>query len=219
MKKNNIFFELNYITFTFLIYLTLLIKSLNSTFHFLQFFSKHYRAGQFAFNSNKDMIIEYSYKQNRLFFGLKQNGKPFFKNSSQESYTKEKVINPQDKNRFESQNIFISLKGESQKEYLLSVCPYDLTELHDLNTGECQTKISQNYFQKGMVSVIFALLTIDNNKDYFIIYISDIHSTNNYDIEIAKFSFNKFDFPEIQKYKEIANDIQNRGIDGFIMNE
>ena len=43
-----------------------------------EFNSRFYRNGHFAFNSNGDMIIEYSYKKYRLFFGLKKSGKYFF---------------------------------------------------------------------------------------------------------------------------------------------
>ena len=37
--------------------------------------NKYYRAGHFASNKNGDMVIEYSYLQYRLFFGLKNDGK------------------------------------------------------------------------------------------------------------------------------------------------
>ena len=38
------------------------------------FDSNHFRAGHFAFNSNNDLFIQYSYDRYRLFFGLKKNG-------------------------------------------------------------------------------------------------------------------------------------------------
>ena len=47
--------------------------------HFIEFNSKNYIGGSFAFNLNGDMIIEYSYNKYRLFYGLKQNGKSYFK--------------------------------------------------------------------------------------------------------------------------------------------
>ena len=56
--------------------------------------STQYRSGHFAFNSNGDMIIEYSYNKNRLFYGLKKNGKYFFKDNSGNSIpTKEITLN------------------------------------------------------------------------------------------------------------------------------
>ena len=46
--------------------------------------NKYYRVGHFARNSKRDMIIEYSYLQFRLFFGLKQDGKLYYPNETKE---------------------------------------------------------------------------------------------------------------------------------------
>ena len=46
--------------------------------------NKYYRAGHFAMNTKGDMIIEYSYLQYRLFYGLKNNGKLFFQEVTKE---------------------------------------------------------------------------------------------------------------------------------------
>ena len=40
--------------------------------------NRQYRAGHFAMNSKGDMIIEYSYNQYRLFYGLRGNGTLYF---------------------------------------------------------------------------------------------------------------------------------------------
>ena len=40
--------------------------------------NKDYRAGHFAMNSKGDMIIEYSFNQYRLFYGLKKEWKKLF---------------------------------------------------------------------------------------------------------------------------------------------
>ena len=52
-----------------------------SCFNGLKIFNisnKYYRAGHFATNSKGDLIIEYSYLQYRLFFGLKRNGQLYY---------------------------------------------------------------------------------------------------------------------------------------------
>ena len=71
-KKNN--YHKNY--FKFIIYIITLIYLSNSNnfnlSNFLIFNSTKYRAGSFAFNSNGDIIIEYSYNNSRLFYGLKK---------------------------------------------------------------------------------------------------------------------------------------------------
>ena len=73
--------------------------------------SKKYRAGPFAFNSNGDMIVEYSVDNSRLFYGLKSNGKYYFKDSSQNGIpSKEITYNYDSANRYESKNIFVSVE-------------------------------------------------------------------------------------------------------------
>ena len=64
-----------------LILLLFLKISLISCLHqnILVFNSTNYRAGHSAFSSSGDLIIEYSYQKQRLFFGLKNNGKHYFK--------------------------------------------------------------------------------------------------------------------------------------------
>ena len=226
MKKQKNFYELIFIKFAFFISLFKIYSNFTSNFTFIEFISKNYRAGAFAFNSNKDMVIEYSYGDYRLFFGLKKNGKPFFMKNGSEIYTKE--IQTKNKtsitnfNRYESENIFISLIGSSNKEYLLSISAYYLAELHDLESDSDKNYIiidSKNCFNNGIYTKVFPLLSDESNKNYFIIYLS---SQNNKNINIAKFSFSDFNFnasSHKKTYVEIDNNVEMRGIDGFIMND
>ena len=46
--------------------------------------NKKYISRNFATNNNGDIIIQYSYLQYRLFFGLKKDGKYFFPNVTNE---------------------------------------------------------------------------------------------------------------------------------------
>ena len=54
------------------------IPYISSEFKILVFNSQQYRAGQFAFDSNGNMIIEYSKDKYRLLYGLKKDGKNYF---------------------------------------------------------------------------------------------------------------------------------------------
>ena len=79
------------------------------------FNSKNYRSGHFAFNSQGDMIIEYSVKKDRLFYCLKSDGKYYFTDNSQNKVpTKEMTLeyNNNDVNRFEAKNIFVSIDSK-----------------------------------------------------------------------------------------------------------
>ena len=102
---------------------------------FLVFDSKNYRSGHFAFNSNGDMIIEYSNDNSRLFYGLKKNGKFFFKDEQQNEIPYKEIVLGNSNYRYESRNIFISLNNNSNnKEYLFSSGTQEsMTELFDLN--------------------------------------------------------------------------------------
>ena len=181
------------------------------------FDSKNYRAGHFAFNSNGDMIIEYSYREYRLFFGLKKNGKFFFKNENEnEILTKEVELVGTNLNRYESKNIFISTPN-SDKEYLFSIgVDSTIVELHDLETGNYTICSTNDFLGKTIYSYIFSLmeLTIDDYKEYLIAH---IYQTKNYILQ--KFSFSGFNLNSISKNdsESISIGFDNRIVSSFIM--
>ena len=159
--------------------------------------STQYRSGHFAFNSNGDMIIEYSYNKNRLFYGLKKNGKYFFKDNSGNSIpTKEITLNyTNDAYRYEAKNIFVLI---NEKEYLFSIAiDSSVAELYDLNNdNDIQYKIipSKNFIGNTMFSYVFSLLEMNTNpKKYLISYVGD----GNY--QLKTFNFSNFGF-EVSDY-------------------
>ena len=84
-----------------------IIKSYNLN-NILVFDSNHFRSGAFAYNSKGDMVIEYSYHNYRLFYGLKKNGKGFFLNNNKETVFKELTFSSDKENRrYESRSLFI----------------------------------------------------------------------------------------------------------------
>ena len=85
------------------------------------FDSRDYRSGHFAFNSNGDMIVEYSKDKNRLFYGLKSNGKYYFKDDSQNEVPTKEITFIEDiqgSKRYEAKNIFVTI---GNKDYLFSI--------------------------------------------------------------------------------------------------
>lgn len=78
VNPNNIQFinqirKFNKYNFMILAFIFLIqIPYINSNFKILEFKSHEYRAGHFAFDSNGNMIIEYSKDNYRLFYGLKK---------------------------------------------------------------------------------------------------------------------------------------------------
>ena len=84
LQKQNI---VNFNNWLLLFLFLFLISITNSNeIKMLQFNSQHYRAGSFAFNSDGDMIIEYSYNNYRLFFGLKKVEIIFFQMKKEMKY-------------------------------------------------------------------------------------------------------------------------------------
>lgn len=175
-------------------YLTLFkIPIIYSIFHYREFTSKPYRAGHLAFNSQGDMIIEYSYERDRLFFGLKQNGRYFFENNGTEKATKELEIQELNDNyqRYEAQNLFISIKDINNIQYLLSISAYYVIELFDINNiNKNDYKINKNteYFFSDFDSLVFSVLSKNNSNEYFVIYLSN-YDHNCY---IKKIEFSNF---------------------------
>ena len=108
---------------TILILIFLLqISYINSDFKILEFNSYKYRAGKFAFDTNGNMIIEYSNDNDnyRLFYGLKKDGKYYF---GDETPTKEIQIdnNGNAAMIYESRNIFVTNNNDNTKQYLFSI--------------------------------------------------------------------------------------------------
>ena len=160
--------DLKIIIFIFLFLIE--IKFTYCNYNIIVLNSHGYRAGHFAFNSNGDMIIEYSKDNYRLFYGLKNNGKYYFENS-----TKEIIIdnNGNDAKRYESKNIFISINN-SNIQYLFSIgADVSMTELHNFESEDYLINSTNNFLGKKIYSYIFSLLEIenDNKKEYLIAYI------------------------------------------------
>ena len=220
-------FKLKNFFFNFILFQINLIKICNLEEDILNnilvFDSKHYRAGHFAFNSNGDMIIEYSNNNSRLFYGLKKNGKFFFKDEQQnEIPTKEIILGNSNYVRYESKNSFISLKNDNNnKEYLFSSGTQDsMTELFDidnLDINNYKLKITSEYLSNTIFSYTFSLLAIDDIKEYLIIYLSE--SNNNVIIQKLSFSNFEIDSSQIIQTKSIPTTLVNRIVNSFIMND
>ena len=188
------------------------------------FNSKNYRAGHSAFNSNGDMIIEYSYQNERLFFGLKKNGKPYFKENGIDSFTKTLTIgndanlNP----RYYSRNVFVSLNSTNDNnDYLFSLGTYTsstsetVTELYDIENNNIITKDTMKFLGNRLYSYTFSLYEIGNTKQYLIAYSSGSSSF----INILSFSDFSLDNAIINTIEEGRATTNSRVINSFRMND
>ena len=101
---------------------------------------KSYRYINFASYSNGDMIIETTCKpgnSKRIFYGLKQNGRPFFINKTNNEETPYYSINVEGQNepqgKYEAEGIIIK-DSNSGNEYYMSVSNLEYyVEIFDFN--------------------------------------------------------------------------------------
>ena len=155
------------------------------------FNSKSYRSGHFAFNSQGDMIIEYSKNKNRLFYGLKSDGKYYFKDGSQNKVPTKEITLEYGTNeviRYEAKNIFVTIDN---KEYLFSIAvDTSVVELFDLNEGndiKYKINLPEYFIGTKIYSYVFSLLDMNTeSKQYLISYYVD----NDY--QLKKFQFFQF---------------------------
>ena len=208
--------------YKFFIYLNLL-SFISSNQNILIFNSKHYRAGRSAFTSNGDMVIEYSYQNYRLLYGLKKNGKNFLKEKGESVQIKEIVINSTIYERYESRNIFISLNNtnnNNNNEYLFSYGTYSetqrtLAELYDINTWQLQKKDCQELLGQTVFSYASCLYSINDANKYIISYITSSSSF------LQIISFSDFDLNDIivESIEEREATLNWRFINSFQMND
>ena len=173
------------------LYILFILLDIYNCSEIIIFNSKKFRSGHFAFNSDGDMVIEYSIDKDRLFYGLKANGKYYFNDESQNKVpTKEITLayGNNDVKRYEAKNIFVSISG---KEYLFSIAvDVSVVELFDLNDGNSisyKINLPSNFIGTSIYSYVFSLLEMDTNpKQYLISY----YYGNDY--LLKKFQFSQF---------------------------
>ena len=124
--------------------------------------NRHYRAGHFAMSSKGDIIIEYSYHQYRLFYGLRGNGTLYFPEGTKEIEITSDSIRSPITHRYESINFFVSFMNDINKEneYLMSISSYiTILELHDFENDHYSLLEATSFVDKpaGIYSYIFQI--------------------------------------------------------------
>ena len=205
----------------FILYIVLIQIYIFKCSTIIVFDSHKYRSGHFAFNSNKDMIIEYSNDNYRLFYGLKANGKYYFNNNS--SFQETTITENGEAKRYEAKNIFVEIDN---KEYLLSIASStSVIELWDLNGGEIvdkKFKLTSDFLGNQEYSYVFSLLDINTTpKNYIISYIKQ---NSQFYYNLQKFNFDIFGLDNSNFQLTTTNemykiDFSNRIVSCFIMNE
>jgi len=122
--------------------------------------NRNFRYVNIANNSNGDLIIEITSNPSsveRKFYGIKNDGQPYFKNNQ---YINTIIISGQEGNdngRFEGEIFFVTINGENNenKEYLVSVgFDNQYIELYDFDNNRVIKQMpTTNFFGKTISGV------------------------------------------------------------------
>ena len=147
---------------------------------------ENFRYNHFSLNSKGDMIIDttsFPGNNERRFFGLKKNGRPFFYNENNIETPYRTLfasdLNNTNQQKIEGESSFIIISNQNDsnlEEYLLSFSKEDnYIELYDFDNNLIITKKSSEYFGKTIISNVCSFFKaesrIDNKYNYYIAYI------------------------------------------------
>ena len=141
----------------------------------IKFDGDNYRAGHAVVTSNDELFIEYSLDKessNRLFYGLKKNGRNYFPDNS---YVKLIDVGNDEGvyNRYESNNRIVKVvdsNTNTEKEYILSVSTFrTVVELYDIETFDVKIRNSIKYLKHQIFSFEFPILEAKDNNKYTIL--------------------------------------------------
>ena len=177
----------------------------------------NFRGGNFATNKNGDLVIEYSCRNIRLFYGFKKDGTYYFNTTDYENIPS-KIIDIDDSlvaTRYEARNIFINILNDANKEYLFSTGGYSSTEIIDLESNSINIFDTEEMMGSVIDSKVFTLLDlgIDNKKEYVCIMSTYYRPI----IKLIKFSFIDFNSYKIINQTTIENNGGGRIVSSFIL--
>ena len=164
----------------------------------------------YDFNSNNDLIIETSaYRQDnnvkeRFFYGIKNNGRPFFYNKEENKYLFNKYINFNSIYlKYESQLKRIKIVND-EKDYFLSISFFDsLIELFDFDNDEISMIPQTEVFGYPIWdSKYFSILELKNEENNYLFCFTVQYNSNHY-IILQKIQFTKSNLSEVDSIKKI----------------
>ena len=179
-----------------------------------------YRYIYFGTYENGDMIIEttcYPEKPKRMFYGLKQNGRPFFINKTNNQPTPyySKIINNERNRTLEATGTIIKSSNAQNygKEYFLTLSKLQCNvELFDLEKDEVYVKSLPDFTSlTDIVSIYHSFFAFSNsNSDYYYIFGFISYHNEERKIYLQKHIFNlNNNFEEINTYTNEGTNIAN----------
>ena len=180
--------------------------------NFITFNEYRYRFTNMVINDEGDLILETSPEEingQRLFYILKNNGKPYFKNNNNEEILSKSIVvlnGDEGALRYESQVFLIKINNDTfpeNKQFLVSLSIYyGFMEIYDLDNNNITfSKILISdfsnyiiYSQKGSVIEL-------NNKEYLYFFLAQNQNDKKHYIVLRKYTFydnniNKYNIKE-----------------------
>ena len=172
-----------------------------------------YRYINVASYSNGDIVFETTCipaSTKRMFYGVKQNGRPFFKNKTNNNeethyYSKEIISEKELEGQFETDSIIIK-NSNTGKEYFLSVSKlYSYAEMYDFDNDEVYFKLSSsfsgNIYIRSYRNTFFSFLTKENEMNYYYFFGFIGVSMTEHDFKVF---FQKHIFRDLDDFENIT---------------
>ena len=135
----------------------------------------NYKYINIASNSKGDIFIETSptsEESKRIFYALKNNGRPYFKNNENNEETPFYIMNELDSDlqRHESELVNIILNDDENSEYLMSISVDGYVEIYDFVGGARKYKSTSSFLGYSPKSLINISTNLKKGNIYYIIY-------------------------------------------------
>ena len=181
-------------------WLTNIIKISNDNFRYIDITS----------NSKGDMFIEtspISDSSERIFYALKNNGRPYFVNSDDNEETPFFIMNEMstDLQRHESNLINIVLNNDNNDEYLMSISAEGSVEIYDFDKKE-RKYVSTSTFMGSTIKSLYNIPILIKSDNYYYIlipiccYTNDYYYGDNDYFYVKKFMFSSIEISDSSSY-------------------
>ena len=125
-----------------------------------------YRYINFATYESGDMVVEttcFPISKKRMFFGLKQNGRPFFTKNGENIFFSTDIIN--NSGKVEAEGAIIKLSTAESNEYFMSISKLEMNaEIIDFNTGTIYFKSTAAFtFMYEVKTLRHAFIPLESN--------------------------------------------------------
>ena len=164
----------------------------------------------FASNTKGDIFIETSPvtgESKRIFYALKNNGRPYFKNNENNEENTFFIMNEIESNleRQNSELINLILNDDDNSEYLMSISVNGYAEIYDFDGGERKYKSTSEFLGISPSSLINISTISKNGNNYYLLFPFFCYDPNssygeNYYLYILKYNFSSINITESDAY-------------------